>query len=202
MPERIPIHQRSYETEAFDEGDGRMRVRGRLTDNKPQGLCLADGKDLVIHDMCIDLLVDPQTFTIVAVENEMMVRAYSNCEAILPNYQALVGVSITRGYSSRVKKLFGGPNGCSHMSALLQAMGPVAVQATWSFLSLHESLESRLNRSDDPEERERKLRMMVNSCHVWQEEGEHVEIIRKGNWMRTDWESQRLQTLGVDIPDQ
>tara|TARA_B100000959_G_scaffold231353_1_gene247774 strand:- start:818 stop:1276 length:459 start_codon:yes stop_codon:yes gene_type:complete len=152
--------------------------------------------------MCIDLLVDPQTFTIVAVENEMMVRAYSNCEAILPNYQALVGVSITRGYSSRVKKLFGGPNGCSHMSALLQAMGPVAVQATWSFLSLHESLESRLNRSDDPEERERKLRMMVNSCHVWQEEGEHVEIIRKGNWMRTDWESQRLQTLGVDIPDQ
>ncbi|MBQ30683.1 MAG: hypothetical protein CL434_12935 [Acidimicrobiaceae bacterium] len=202
MPERIPIHQRSYETEAFDEGDGRMRVRGRLTDNKPQGLCLADGNDLVIHDMCIDLLVDPQTFTIVAVENEMMVRAYSNCEAILPNYQALVGVSITRGYSSRVKKLFGGPNGCSHMSALLQAMGPVAVQATWSFLSLHESLESRLNRSDDPEERERKLRMMVNSCHVWQEEGEHVEIIRKGNWMRTDWESQRLQTLGVDIPDQ
>ena len=202
MPERIPIHQRSYETEAFDEGDGRMRVRGRLTDNKPQGLCLADGNDLVIHDMCIDLLVDPQTFTIVAVENEMMVRAYSNCEAILPNYQALVGVSITRGYSSRVKKLFGGPNGCSHMSALLQAMGPVAVQATWSFLSLHESLESRLNRSDDPEERERKLRMMVNSCHVWQEEGEHVEIIRKGNWMRTDWESQRLQTLGVEIPDQ
>jgi hypothetical protein len=202
VPERIPIHQRSYETEAFDEGDGRMRVRGRLTDNKPQGLCLADGNDLVIHDMCIDLLVDPQTFTIVAVENEMMVRAYSNCEAILPNYQALVGVSITRGYSSRVKKLFGGPNGCSHMSALLQAMGPVAVQATWSFLSLHESLESRLNRSDDPEERERKLRMMVNSCHVWQEEGEHVEIIRKGNWMRTDWESQRLQTLGVDIPDQ
>ena len=202
MPERIPIHQRSYETEAFDEGDGRMRVRGRLTDNKPQGLCLADGNDLVIHDMCIDLLVDPQTFTIVAVENEMMVRAYSNCEAILPNYQALVGVSITRGYSSRVKKLFGGPNGCSHMSALLQAMGPVAVQATWSFLSLHESLESRLNRSDDPEERERKLRMMVNSCHVWQEEGEHVEIISKGNWMRTDWESQRLQTLGVDIPDQ
>jgi len=202
VPERIPIHQRSYETEAFDEGDGRMRVRGRLTDNKPQGLCLADGNDLVIHDMRIDLLVDPQTFTIVAVENEMMVRAYSNCEAILPNYQALVGVSITRGYSSRVKKLFGGPNGCSHMSALLQAMGPVAVQATWSFLSLHESLESRLNRSDDPEDRERKLRMMVNSCHVWQEEGEHVEIIRKGKWIRTDWESQRLQTLGVDIPDQ
>ncbi len=201
MPERIPIHQRSYETEAFDEGDGRMRVRGRLTDNKPQGLCLADGNDLVIHDMCIDLLVDPQTFTIVAVENEMMVRPYSNCETILPNYQALVGVSITRGYSSRVKKLFGGPNGCSHMGALLQAMGPVAVQATWSLLSLHESPESRLNNSEDPEEQEHRLRMNLNSCHVWQEQGEHIEMIRKGKWIRPDWESQRLQTLGVDLPE-
>ena len=67
MPERIAIHQRSYETEAFDEGDGRMRVRGRLTDNKPHGLCLADGNDLVIHDMCIDLLIDSTTFTTVAV---------------------------------------------------------------------------------------------------------------------------------------
>ena len=103
MSERIPIHQRSYETEAFDEGDGRMRVRGRLIDNKPQGLCLADGSDLVIHDMRIDLLVDPETFTIVAVENEMMVRPYSHCEAILPNYQALVGVSITRATPRRSK---------------------------------------------------------------------------------------------------
>ncbi len=202
MPERIPIHQRSYETEAFDEGDGLMRVRGRLTDNKPQGLCMADGNDLVIHDMSIDLLVDPETFTIVAVENEMMVRPYSNCEMILPDYQALVGVSITRGYSSRVKKLFGGPNGCSHMGALLQAMGPVAVQASWSLINLHKSLESRLDKTDDPEEQDRRLRLNMNSCHVWQEGGEHIELIKKGDWVLPDWEATRLQTLGVDIPDQ
>ena len=201
MPERIPIHQRSYETEAFDEGDGRMRVRGRLIDNKPQGLCLADGSDLVIHDMRIDLLVDPETFTIVAVENEMMVRPYSHCEVILPNYQALVGVSITRGYTSEIKKLFGGPNGCSHMGALLQAMGPVAVQATWSLVNLHKSPESRLDNSDDPEEQERRLRLNTNSCHVWQEDGEHIELIKKGEWVLPDWESERLRSLGVEVAE-
>ena len=153
--------------------------------------------------MCIrDRLVDPDTFTIVAVENEMMVRPYSNCEAILPNYQALVGVSITRGYSSRIKELFGGPNGCSHMGALLQAMGPVAVQATWSLINLHKSLESRLHKTDDPEEQDRRLRLNMNSCHVWQEGGEHIELIKKGDWVLPDWETTRLQTLGVDIPDQ
>jgi len=202
VPERISIHQRSYETEAFDEGDGRMRVRGRLTDNKPQGLCLSDGNELVIHDMCIDLLVDPATFTIVAVENEMMVRPYSSCESILPDYQALVGLSITRGYSKQIKKLFGGPNGCSHMGALLQAMGPVAIQASWSLVNLHQPLESRLNNSDDPEDIDRRLRLNMNSCHVWQEDGEHIELVKIGKWVLPDWESDRLTNLGVEIPDQ
>ena len=202
VPERIAIHQRSYETEAFDEGDGRMRVRGRLIDNKPQGLCLSDGNDLVIHDMCIDLLVDPSTFTIIAVENEMMVRPYSNCEMILPNYQALVGLSITRGYSKQVKKLFGGPNGCSHMGALLQAMGPVAIQASWSLVNLHKPLESRLNNSDDPEDIDRRLRLNMNSCHVWHEDGEHIELVKVGKWVLPDWESDRLTDLGVEIPDE
>ena len=83
MTKRIPIHQRNYITEAFDEGDGRMRVSGRLVDNKPQGLCLDDGTDLVIHDMGIDLLIDPPSFTIVDVENHMSKRPYDQCEKIL-----------------------------------------------------------------------------------------------------------------------
>ena len=43
MSSPISIHQRSYETEAFDEGDGSMRIVGRLIDTKPNGLGLADG---------------------------------------------------------------------------------------------------------------------------------------------------------------
>ena len=60
----IPIHTRSYATEAFAEPDGTMRVHGRLTDTKPQGLCLADGTPLVIHDMALDVYVEPTTFAI------------------------------------------------------------------------------------------------------------------------------------------
>jgi len=179
-----------------------MRVSGRLVDNKPQGLCLDDGTDLVIHDMSIDLLIDPPSFTIVDVENHMSTRPYEQCEQILDSYKALIGLSVTRGYGNRVKQLFGGPNGCSHMGALLLAMGPVAIQASWSLVNLHESLESRLNKSDDDQERERRLQLNMNTCHVWKEEGQHIQLIKLGKRAPLpDWESERLIGLGVEVPE-
>ena len=201
MTKRIPIHQRNYITEAFDEGDVRMRVSGRLVDNKPQGLCLEDGSDLVIHDMSIDLLIDPPSFTIVDVENHMSTRPYAQCEEILDSYKALIGLSVTRGYGNRVKKLFGGPNGCSHMGALLLAMGPVAIQASWSLVNLHESLESRLNKVDNDHDRERRLQLNMNTCHVWKEEGQHIQLIKIGKRAPLPgWESDRLMSLGIEEP--
>jgi hypothetical protein len=199
--EPIPIHQRSYATEVFAQPDGTMRVHGRLTDTKPHGLCLADGQPLVIHDMAVDLYVDPVTFEIVRVAADMDVRPYDLCPAILESYQQLVGVSIARGYSRKVKELFGGPGGCSHMGALLVALGPVAVQASWSVVKLLEPVESLTEFSSEPAERERRLRMNLDTCHVWADGSENIEVIRRGERpRRPDWESRRLGELGVADP--
>ena len=195
-----PIHNRSYDCQAFEEGEGRMRVRGHLTDTKPLGLGLADGEPLVIHEMTVDLVVSVPEFEIVAVEAEMQVHPYLQCTHVLEDYQKLVGLSITRGYSRRVKELFGGPNGCSHMGALLQAMGPVAIQASWSLVTLHDDPADRLNEVVGDEERERRLRMNTNTCHVWAEGGEHLAAVARGEGMRRpDWEESRLRSLGVDL---
>ena len=72
-------------------------------------------------------------------------------------------------------------------------MGPVAVQATWSLVNLHKSPESRLDNSDDPEEQERRLRLNTNSCHVWQEDGEHIELIKEANGC-PDYRSRALRS--------
>jgi len=193
----IPIHQRSYLTEAFAETDGLMRVHGRLTDTKPQGLCLADGTPLVIHDMAVDLYVDPTTFEIVRVEADMDVQPYDICSNILESYQKLVGHSIARGYSRQVKDLFGGPNGCSHIGALLIAMGPVAIQASWSLVNLHEEPGDFMAAAPDEAERERRLRMNMNTCHVWREDGAHIAAIRRGEQANTpDWHRARVESLG------
>ncbi|MGB5758650.1 MAG: DUF2889 domain-containing protein [Acidimicrobiales bacterium] len=192
------IHQRSYDCEAFDEGNGRMRVRGRLVDNKPHGLGLADGEPLVIHDMEVDLIVSIPAFVIEAVEARMNVHPYRSCPEILVDYQRLVGLSITRGYSRRVRELFGGPGGCSHVGALLQALGPVAVQASWSLTTLHDDPADRLATEGDADSRDRRLQMNANTCHVWAEDGEQVQQLRAGGDFEPPiWATERMVELGL-----
>lgn len=202
-PASTPIHLRDYRCEAFAEADGRMRVRGQLVDTKPLGLSRADGTPLTIHDMIVDLYVAMPSFVIDEVHVTMQVHPYPVCTGVLEDYQQLVGLSITRGYSRRVRELFGGPNGCSHVGALLLALGPVAVQASWSFLTLDDDPAVRTLDADeeaDPEERERRARLNANTCHVWAEGGEHFTAVTLGETRRPGWERDRLLELGLD-PD-
>ena len=192
------IHTRCYDCEAFAEDDGRMRVRGRLTDTKPLGLSRSDGNPLTIHDMIVDLYVAMPDFVIDQVEVTMEVHPYQVCTDVLVDYQQLVGLSITRGYTRRVRELFGGPNGCSHVGALLQALGPVAVQASWSFVTLDEDPAERTEPEADPAERERRARLNANTCHVWAEDGDHLTAVVLGETRRPGWERDRLIELGLD----
>jgi hypothetical protein len=195
----LPIHRRSYDCEAFEEGEGRMRVRGHLTDIKPLGLGVADGEPMTIHEMTIDLVVAIPEFEIVDVEADMQVHPYLRCTHVLDDYRKLIGESITRGYSRRVRELFGGPNGCSHMGALLQAMGPVAVQASWSLVNLHTDPADRVNEEVGDEERQRRIRLNADTCHVWADDGEHLAAVARGEAMsRPQWETDRLVQLGID----
>lgn len=199
MGEPIAIHQRDYTTEAFDEGDGTMRVVGRLVDTKPQGLGVVDGEPLVIHDMTIDMTVDSSTFEILNITPTMHVHPYAQCTHVLESYRKLVGVSIARGYSRTVRDLFGGPNGYTHIGALLIALGPVAIQASWSLARLHDDPAEWSQVDLDPEDAARRLRLNTNTCHVWSEDGEQIARLNRGEEAeRPGWERVRLTKLGLD----
>jgi len=198
MSTPIPIHQRSYETEAFDEGDSTMRIVGRLIDTKPQGLGLGDGEPLVIHDMVVEMIVAGVGFEILNISAEMRVHPYGQCTAVLDSYQQLIGVSIARGYTRKVKDLYGGPMGCSHVGALLTALGPVAIQASWGMARLHADPGDWAGGEVDPADAERRLRLNTNTCHVWHEDGEQISRLRRGEEAeRPDWEAVRLTKLGL-----
>ncbi|MFV0257925.1 MAG: DUF2889 domain-containing protein [Acidimicrobiales bacterium] len=202
QPQPTPLHDRSYQCSATMIGPDRVVVSGRLTDTKPLGLGRTDGEPLVIHDMVVDLTVVMPSFEIEAVEVDMLTHPYPVCRGILDDYQQLVGTSIARGYSHRVRQLFGGPNGCSHIGALLVAMGPVAVQASWSLATIDEDPAERLDVSVGPEERERRTRLNSNTCHVWAEDGDHLKATVEGtSTIRPDWEVERLIKLGIEVPE-
>ncbi len=176
-----------------------MRVRGTLTDNRPQGLCLADGEPLIIHQMVVDLVVTVPGFVIVEAEARMEVNPYKTCTEILPDYQQLVGLSISRGYSRKIRELFGGPGGCSHIGALLTAMGPVASQASWSMVTLHEDPADRIRNEASAKENQDRMALNNNTCHVWEEGGAHITAVELGtDPMRPGWETERLRKLGVE----
>lgn len=202
MSKRLNIHNRTYQTEAFAEDDGRLRVVGRLTDIKPIGLGPQDGEPLVVHDMGLELLIEIPSFQIVDVATEMFTHPYELCTHILPDYRALVGLSVARGFTHEVRRLFGGPSGCSHLTALLQAMAPVAVQASWALLTVNEPLEHLAAGpgAQDEIERERRVRMNTNTCHVWREGGEHLNAVLNGDGdARPGWMRERIVKLGFPL---
>jgi len=91
-----------------------------------------------------------------------------------------VGLSIARGFNRKIRDLFGGERGCTHTNALLQAMAPAVIQATWS-VSIRNSRKqgAGLGLSNAPD-REERIAANVNTCHIWSEDGEHVASLRRG----------------------
>ena len=176
-----------------------MRLVGRLVDTKPQGLGLADGEPLVIHDMVVELIVAGESFEILDISTTMNVHPYDQCTKVLDTYRQLVGMSIARGYSRKVRELFGGPMGCTHIGALLIALGPVAIQASWGLARLRDDPAdwSQLE-VDDDDDVERRLRLNTNTCHVWSADGEQIARLNRGeDAERPEWEQVRLTKLGL-----
>lgn len=175
------LHTRNYETKVYLLNDDELLVRGAVSDLKPPGLYVAgDPEALEMHQMQIELRVTLKGLTITAARVLFETHPHSSCPIIANDYEKLVGISIARGFNHKIRDLFGGPRGCTHTNALLQSMAPAVVQSTWS-------VSIRKSRAGDvplgaktQEERERRVMANANTCHVWDEQGEHVAALRRG----------------------
>jgi hypothetical protein len=151
--------------EAFARGTDTIVLVGRVRDTKPPGLMIADDPDpLDIHHMVVTLTVSFPTLTITDARVEFHTHPHTTCPAIIDHYDKLVGLSIARGFTHKVRELFGGPRGCTHTTALLQAMAPVAIQATWSLRTLANAQRVDRPRELTPEQRELMIAANGNTC--------------------------------------
>jgi hypothetical protein len=161
--ERVPLHRRTVEYEAFDDGDV-LEVVGRLTDTRPWA---DDGQAVAtVHDMELRVTVRTADLTITDAVAEMRTFPHTECPGIVQAFAGLAGLSVTRGYTRRVQSLFGGPKGCTHLEQLARSLGPVVVQAVTSRRALAVSrgeADDLLVGSGSPWARD--------SCHIWAEGG-------------------------------
>ena len=202
QPDGRLSHQRSYDVDSYRLSADRMLLRGVVHDQKPPGTYFEGDPDpLSIHHMVVDLILMFPTLEIVAVDVTMNVTPHTGCTRIEPDYQQLVGLSIARGFSRSVKDLFGGPNGCTHIGALLQAMAPVAIQSMWSMNALSSPDRGVPDDEGSSAARDRALAFNLNTCHIWAEDGEQVLAIDRGEPLEVPvWATQRLEQLGRE-PD-
>ena len=193
------VHERVYAVRAFRRNYDTLVLRGAVRDQKPAGLYIGDDPEpLTVHHMIVDLTITVPSLEIVAVEVVLDTHPHADCRRIEAHYDKLVGLSIARGFTHKVRELFGGPRGCTHTTALLQAMAPVAVQSMWSF----RVARARQAGNDSPfagDHREAAIASNLNSCHVWDEGGDHVAQIRTNGLVDVPvWIARRYRELGRD----
>ena len=114
------IHTRRYEVRAFRMAADRLMLRGVVVDEKPAGLYLqGDEQPLWLHHMIVDLEIVYPTFLIEKASATFHEHPHLECTQITDHYKKLEGMSIARGFNAKVKELFAGARGCTHITALL-----------------------------------------------------------------------------------
>ena len=195
-----PLHSRRYETDVYLLDEATLLVRGAVSDTKPPGMYVADDPEpLEIHQMHVELTVALPDLEITTAAVVFETHPHESCPTISSHYEQLVGLNIARGFTHKVRELFGGPRGCTHTTALLQSMAPAVVQSLWSVQVRRARLEDRPFRPTDTAERERHYERNINSCHVWDEAGEEVARLRAGDTPTPPLQiTRRLRQLGRD----
>lgn len=197
------IHDRSYAVQVFRRSPTEIVARGRVQDQKPPGLYVEGDPDpLTLHDMTIELRVAFPSLEITDAGVHFETFPQEGCPGISAAYRSLVGVSIARGFTHTVRERFGGPRGCAHVTALLQAMAPAVVQSTWSMRLLGRKAAAARGESvslGSPEARQTAVLPNLDTCHVWAADGDLVQRVERGEVVTPGIPvRERLEALGVE----
>ncbi|BAL24296.1 DUF2889 domain-containing protein [Azoarcus sp. KH32C] len=167
------LHARSVECRGYLCEDGEYEIEARLIDRKTADATMIDGRRLPAgepwHEMMLTLRVD-RNFVIRAAAATTIHAPVTPCSEIAPVYQRLVGLRIGRGFGARVRELFSGPAGCTHLTELIGPLATTAYQTITGHL-----LEGRSTQDWQRPEMRRFARSLVDSCHVWRGEGPTVQ---------------------------
>jgi hypothetical protein len=177
------LHDREYRVRAYRKASDRLLIQGAVRDQKPPGLYMPDDPDpMTIHHMQVSLEISFPDLEIVDVTVHFEAHPTASCPSITEHYGNLVGLPVARGFTHKVRELFGGPRGCTHTTALLQAMAPVAMQCFWSMRAAEAKLNGEPNpiSGRDRTHNDEGWQRIIGTCHVWDPEGPHVAARMQG----------------------
>ncbi|MDI9313546.1 MAG: DUF2889 domain-containing protein [Hydrotalea sp.] len=169
-------HTRRIEAAGFKRDDGLWDIEAWLKDTKGYDFDNFDRGTIKsgdpLHEMRLRLTLD-DTMTIKSAHAVTNASPYRICNKITPNYfEKLVGVQIAAGFSRKVKELFHGVAGCTHLTDMLPIMATVAYQTI---------VTARLRDSNNT----KGLSRLVNSCYGFDENQPVVKHYQE-EWGKSD----------------
>lgn len=176
---RTLFHEREVRCLGYRRDDGLWDIEGRIIDTKTYPLTFYNGRSLEpgqpLHEMHLRLTID-DALVIHAAEASTVHSPHPPCPEIVTAYQQLVGLKIGPGFSSRVRELFKGRGGCTHLTELL---GPLATTALQTVTSGVRRLAAALPGEQACEKMkvmESEFAGLIDTCHGWRSDGEPVSV--------------------------
>ncbi|MGD0919382.1 MAG: DUF2889 domain-containing protein [Thermodesulfobacteriota bacterium] len=165
------VHKRVISIRTFDLGDHFILVKGNLIDRQHRAWRNeVQEQPKIVHHMVIQLKVKGPEMLIEQAGATMSHHPREECLVVLPSIRNLEGLRITQGFILKVKKAIGGTKGCAHLTSLITAMGPSAVQGYWAAYGVEEEKITL---------RDQAVRNMVNTCYLWREDGPLVKGLKE-----------------------
>ena len=125
------LHTRNIEVTTYDYDGQRIIVEGFLKDDRFQESHVLTGETFprgVMHHMAIRLLVNCSNLLIEDIDVDLITVPHKMCRETINCLAPIKGLTITKGFTLKVKKMAGGNKGCTHLVELLLAMAPAVFQ--------------------------------------------------------------------------
>ena len=170
------VHSRNIEIfTCLSNGEG-VIVQGTLKDDRLQQHYNIEGRlmdPFTVHHMIIRMLVSDK-LVIEEIEAEMPGIPREECPETIKSLDRIKGWKIAPGFTEKVKEEIGGTAGCVHLSALLLAMAPAAVQGAWSCRSLQP-----INPAEGAFSPRLMEQYLIDTCWVWRRDGARAKELMK-----------------------
>ena len=166
------IQTRQIDVSSHEYDDNHIVICGELKDRRlvaTHDLAGRPRPPLTVHHFYIEWLFSTEERRIARIWVNMQTTPHDECDQIQEKLIGLEGLKIAPGFTRQVKRLLGGRKGCIHLTTLLLAMAPAALQGYWTHADRHPD-----SRDITSEEMEHYL---VDSCHVWRKDGPLVKTV-------------------------
>lgn len=164
-------HRRVIDMSTYPVDDTHILSRGRFIEERIKPYYKFTGERVEagpLHNMEILLLVKVPELIIEDIEVITGTVPREDCRRLKFSLDAVKGLAVKSGFTSKVREIAGGVKGCTHLTHLLCTMAPAILQGFWAI-----AYQRRYERSEKAGNRAAKMGYSLkDSCYTWREDGE------------------------------